>query len=164
MWWAYRKKTSQLVDRLINPFVPHIKSFVKYSTHVTSTYLLIDAILCTLDISSLCTSILLMGSKQSVNYLAVYRGPAHLPLNSYATDLLMVVLENNCFEFDGKYYHQLAGIAMEIKLACSYANILIANFRTNIFILPKPTLTLEEIHIWYLLISTHSISENHPVS
>ena len=59
--------------------------------------------------------------------LAVKRGSTHLPHNTYIIDLLGVVLENNYFEFDGKYYHQMADKAMGIRLEPSYANTFMSN-------------------------------------
>ena len=45
-------------------------------------------------------------------------GPADLPL-TYVTDLLRVVLENNYFEFYGKYYHNWQAKQMGRKLVSS---------------------------------------------
>ena len=41
---------------------------------------------------------------------------------------LELVLTNNHFEFNGKYYYQLSGTAMGAKLAPSYANIFMTKF------------------------------------
>ena len=38
-------------------------------------------------------------------------------------EMLTLVLKNNHFTFDGNHYLQINGIAMETKMAPSYANI-----------------------------------------
>ena len=88
-----------------------------------------DVIMCTFDASSLYTNIPLSKGIQTINeLLAVHRGPTAHSHSSYVIHILRVVFENNIFEFDGKYYHQVAGTAMQTKLAPSYANIFISNF------------------------------------
>ena len=44
--------------------------------------------------------------------LAIHKPPDSLPHNSYIIEFLELVLTNNHFEFNGKYYHQLSGTAM----------------------------------------------------
>ena len=53
---------------------------------------------------------------------------AALPHNHYIIELLELVLTNNHFEFNGRYYHQLSGTAMGTKLAPSYANLFMTQF------------------------------------
>ena len=60
--------------------------------------------------------------------LAIHKPPDSLPHNSYIIELLELVLTNNHFEFNGKYYHQLSVTAMGTKLAPSYANIFMTKF------------------------------------
>ena len=50
-----------------------------------------------------------------------------LPHNSFVNDLLMVVSDNNYFEFDAKVYYQMADTAMGTKLTPSYTNIFISS-------------------------------------
>ena len=45
------------------------------------------------------------------------------------TDLVEIVLKNNTFEFDNKYYKQLFGTAMGTKLAPAYANTFLGNLK-----------------------------------
>ena len=60
--------------------------------------------------------------------LAIHKPPDSLPHNCYIIKLLELVLTNNHFEFNGKYYHQLSGTAMGTKLAPSYANLFVTKF------------------------------------
>ena len=81
-----------------------------------------DMLLCTLDITSLYTNIPHREGIQSIKeFLAIYRHTNTLLDNSYIVELLEVVLTNNCFDFNGKHYHQISGTAMGTKLAPSYA-------------------------------------------
>jgi len=45
--------------------------------------------------------------------------------------LLNITLFNNCFQFDGKFYHQRHGIAMGTPCACTISDIFICNFMGN---------------------------------
>ena len=46
--------------------------------------------------------------------------------------LLEIVLKNNTFEFDNKFYKQLQGTAMGIKLAPAYANLFMGKLEHEI--------------------------------
>ena len=84
-------------------------------------------LLCTLDLTSLCTIIPHNEGIQSISeILAIHRPPNDLPYNSYIIELLEVVLTNNHFEFNGTFYHQVS--AMGTKLAPSYANLFMRTF------------------------------------
>ena len=86
-------------------------------------------LLCTLDITSLYTNIPHNEGIQSTKeMLTIHKPPDSLSHNSYIIELLDLVLTNNHFEFNGKYYHQLSGTAMGTKLAPSYANLFTTKF------------------------------------
>ena len=51
---------------------------------------------------------------------------------THVIDLPRVVLENVCFEYDGKNYYQVVRTAMGTKVVLSYANILVSNFERNL--------------------------------
>ena len=46
--------------------------------------------------------------------------------------LLEIVLKNNTFEFDNKFYKQIQGTAMGTKLAPAYANIFMGRLEHRI--------------------------------
>ena len=105
------------------------KSFVRDSTHMINILkdfrnLPSDAILCALDVASLCTKIPHSECIQAISeLLMVHRSPTELPHNSYVIDLQRVVSENDYIEFVGKYYHRVAGTEMATNLVPSDANI-----------------------------------------
>ena len=81
-------------------------------------------LLCTLNINSLYINIPHdEGIQSTKEMLAIHKPPDSLPHNSYIAELLELILTNNHFEFNGKYYHQMSGTAMGTKLAPSYANL-----------------------------------------
>ena len=86
-------------------------------------------LLCTQDIMNLYTNIPHnKGIQSAKEMLAIHKPPGSLPHNCYIIDLLELVLTNNHFEFNGKYYHQLSGNAMGTKSAPSNANIFMTKF------------------------------------
>ena len=120
----------------IGQIVPSSKSYVRDSTHLIN--ILKDftiqpgILLCTLDVTSLYTNIPHSEGIQSIKeMLAMHKPPDTLPHNSYIIELLELVFTNNHFEFNGEFYHQLSGTAMGTKLSPSYANLFMANLRTN---------------------------------
>ena len=123
----------QFVDHFIGPLVPLIQSFIRDSVHLINMQnelaLQPGMLLCTLDITSLYTNIPHNeGIEVIKEILAIHRPPNDLPHNRYITEPLEVVLTNNHFEFNGTFYHQVSGTALDTKLAPSYANLLRTKF------------------------------------
>ena len=86
-------------------------------------------VLCTLDITSLHTNIPHNEGVQAIKeFLAMHRDISALPHNSYIIEPLQVVLTNNCFDINGRHYHQKSGTAMGTKLTPSYANLFMTKF------------------------------------
>ena len=127
------EKISQFVDHFIGPLS---ESYIRDSTHMTNVLnkfsMLPDALLCTLDITSLYTNIPYNEGIQSIKaFLAIHRHTNALPHNSYIIELLQVVSTNNCSDFNSKHYHQISGTAMGTKLAPSYANLFMTKFEQS---------------------------------
>ena len=127
------EKISQFVDHFIGPLVPLSDSYIRDSTHMINILNKFNVSpemqLCTLDITCLYTNIPHNeGIQSKKEFLAIYRHTNTLPHNSYIAELLEVVLTNNCFDFNGKHYHQISGTAMGTKLAPSYANLFMTKF------------------------------------
>ena len=76
--------------------------------------------LITLDIQSLYTSIT---HEEAIS--ALERVFIHRPLKIFLVDLLTYVLKNNIFQFNGRVYSQICGVAMGTKLAPALATIYI---------------------------------------
>ena len=97
--------------------MPLSQSYIRDSTHlihILSGFTVQPGmLLCTLDITSLYTSIPHNEGIQSTKeILPIHKPPDSLSHNSYIIELLELVLTNNHFEFKGKYYYHLSGTAM----------------------------------------------------
>ena len=113
--------------------MPLSQSYIRDSTHLINILsgftVQPSMLLCTLDITSLYTNIPHNEATESIKrMLAIHKPPVSLPHNSYIIELLELVLTNNHFEFNDKYYHQISGTAMGTKLAPSYANLFMTTF------------------------------------
>ena len=127
------EKISQLVDHFIGQIVPLSQSYIRNSTQLINILngftVQLGMLLCTLGITSLYTNIPHNeGIQLTKEMLAIHKPPDRLPHNRYMTELLELVLTNNHFEFNGKYYYHLSGTAMGTKLAPSYANLFMTKF------------------------------------
>ena len=105
------------------------------------------------NICSLYTKILHSEVIQAISELLVdYMSPTQLPHNSNLIDLWKGVLESNYFEFDGKYYHQVADTAMGTNLVPSYTNIFMSNFESKYaYFYPKQHLLWKRFIDFFLI-------------
>ena len=113
-----------------------------------------DAILCTLDVTSLYTNIPNNEGIIAVNKLLFHnRDPQENPTNHSICRLLDLVLTTNNFEFDNKHFLQIGGTAMGTKLALSFANIFMGDFEDKfIYSYPvKPLIWKRFIHDIFLI-------------
>ena len=122
------ERISQFVDHFIQPLVHKLPSYLRDSTHLinllTGLRLPDDAILASLDVTSLYTNIPnTEGINAAASYLFNYRPPHENPTNASLCKLLELVLTTNNFRFDNKEYLQIGGTAMGTKLAPSFANL-----------------------------------------
>ena len=69
------------------------------------------------------------GCDATYNALLKSRGLVNNPSNLSLKELLAQVLTYNNFKFDGEHYLQVRGTAMGTKLAPSYANIFMSDFK-----------------------------------
>ena len=132
------EKISHMIDIILQPFVPKIKSYVKDTTDFIKKLSSIsldstqDIILCTLDVTSLYTNIPHREGLQAVkNLLTRERPSSYKPSNSYILKLLEMVLKLNNFQFNYKNYLQVNGTAMGTRVAPTYANIFMSEFETK---------------------------------
>ena len=129
------EKISHLVDIILQPFVPNIKSYVKDTTDFLNKVGNInltgksDVIICTLDVTSLYTNIPHKEGIQVIkNLLNSERPNVHNPSNDSVIKLLDFVLTKNSFQFNGKNYLQINGTAMGTRVAPTYANLFMSDF------------------------------------
>ena len=127
------ERVSQFVDRFIQPIVSKLPAYVRDSGHfiniIKDLKLPHDAIIATLDVTSLYTNIPNNEGVESVRkYLHKERDPKLNPTNDSICRLLNLVLTTNNFDLDDKHYLQVGGIAMGTKLATSFANLFMGHF------------------------------------
>ena len=106
-----------------------------------STKLPKDCILCTLDVSSLYTNI---PTEDSI-YAALQpienwenKDPL-CPPTSWLKKLLELILYENVFRFNDKFYIQKQGTAMGTKMAPAYTNIFMGTLKSRIFSETNPS-------------------------
>lgn len=142
---------SGTLDRLLKPLLKYIPSYIRDTKHFLNIIQEIhsldeDEIMVTIDVSALYTSI-----PHSEGLEAVRSALTAHPNPHIGTDviifLLEIVLKNNTFKFDNKYYHQIQGTAMGTKVAPTYANIFMGYIEKKIL----TDLELKARH-WYRFI------------
>ena len=129
------KRISAFVDLFLAPLVKQSKSYVKDTSDFLRKLNDIDSItekdiLVTLDVSSLYTNIPNdEGTEAAYEALSKARIGDLQPSNLSLLEMLAQVLTYNNFQFDGENYLQVGGTAMGTRLAPSYANIFMSNFK-----------------------------------
>ena len=119
---------SQFVDRWLQPHIKktNLPSYLKDSTEflrlIETTKLSPNCMLASIDVSS---NIPHDDGKQSALYYLQnnpdnYTRPKQ-PM--VLTELIDIVLKNNVFEFNNRYYLQIQGAAMDTKIAPAYTNL-----------------------------------------
>ena len=138
------ERISSFIDHIIKPLVPTIPSYIKDSPHLISllenTQIPRDAILATIDVSSLYTNIPQdEGTEACLDALEAQEA-SYIPRNTLR-QLFDIVLRCNVFSFDGQVYQQIQGTAMGTRMAPSYANLFMDRFE-RAFLAQEPILPL----------------------
>ena len=71
-----------------------------------------------------------------------YRQPEQ-PIPEVLSELVNIVLKNNVFEFNNRYYLQIQGTAMGTKMAPAYANLFMGKLEQKFIYIGK-----QHIQIW----------------
>ncbi|CAG2202520.1 unnamed protein product [Mytilus edulis] len=133
------KKTKRNINKLISKF-PHcttekeVDYLTKFEVKTSNFYGLPkihktevkeDAILVSFDVTSLYTNIPHKLGLDAVKFwLESYRHIIDQRFsNNFLLEGLKIILDNNTFFFDGKYYLQISGTAMGTKVAPTYATL-----------------------------------------
>ena len=141
---------SQFVDRWLQPHVKKLPSYLKDSTEflklIETTEFTQHCLLASIDVSSLYTNIPHDDGKQNVLYYLQnnpdnYTRPEQ-PIPEVLTELIDVVLKNNVFEFNNKYFLQIQGTAMGTKMAPAYANLFMGKLEEKLKDLGKSHIKL----------------------
>ena len=125
---------SKFVDFHIKDYVPKIDSYVKDTTHfinILQDYELEPGdLLVTLDVKALYTNIPHAEGLQALNETLTNNNHQNPPPWALVR-LADLVLKNNMFQFNNKFYLQNQGTAMGTKMAPSYAILYMANFEQH---------------------------------
>ena len=127
--------------RDFNPLAKKVPSYVKDTNHFLSICRSIHklsptSILVTADVSALYTSILHEEGLAAIREALSMRS-AQTPPTEVLVTLTRLILTNNIFEFDGKFYRQIQGTAMGTKMAPSYAILFMAQLENALLNYPK---------------------------
>ena len=130
---------SQFVDSHLNPLVPKLPSYIKYTIHFLKKFddlkeLPPGCLLVTLSVSSLYTNIPhnegIEACRKALN------SSGHLSLSHLKTEsiceLTCMMLTMNNIEFDNNYYIQLHGTAMGTRMAPAYANLFMGDLERKL--------------------------------
>ena len=126
---------SEFLDFYLQPLAKSFRSYIKDTNHFLQKIQSLgnipeDAILCTIDVVALYPSI------PHNEGLEVLRKGLHSRADqSVSTDSLMdseVVLKNNMFEFNGRFYHQTIGTAIGTKCAPQYSILFLADLEEKL--------------------------------
>ena len=142
------EKISAFIDHFLQPLLPYIPSFIKDTSHFLQ---ILDnlpvipeqALLATLDVTSLYTNIPLSEAKTTIEkVLTESRSTDEMPKVSSLIAFLDLVFSRNIFTFStGKtleYYLQTNGVSMGSKCAPSVACLYMADFEKR-FVYPYVT-------------------------
>ena len=116
------ERISSFVDSLLQPIAQKQESYIKDTSHfinfIENTPLPDGAVLPTLDVCSLYTN---NPQEEGIDvvgqyYQEHYQSKTPIPTQSLG-DLMRLILKENSFKFNDKYYLQTHGIAMGTKIA-----------------------------------------------
>ena len=118
---------SRFMNLILQPHMKQVRSYCKNATHVVNILKTIrippTSFLASLDVESLYTNISFDMAIEVL--LKIFAKHPRLVLY---LDLLKFVLKNNIFQFSGKIYHQVCGIAMGTTMAPALASIVVARY------------------------------------
>ena len=129
------ERISEFVDHHLRPFAEELPSYVQdttdYLKKVESNPLPNETILVSLDVTSLYTNI---PHEEGVAACkeAWDNKETKVPPTEILTELLLLVLKCNNFEFNEKHYLQIQGTAIGTKLAPSYANVFMGQLENRL--------------------------------
>ena len=135
------RRISSFLDHIIKPLVSTTPSYIKDTPHLLeSTHIPSNAILVTIDVSSLYTNIPQDEGTESCLEAIEAVEASHIPMN-LLQQLFDIVLRCNVFSFDSQVYQQIQGTAMGTRMAPSYANLFMDRFERS-FLAQEPILPL----------------------
>lgn len=145
---------SEFVDFYIKPFAQSLPSYIKDSTDFINKISTLndipeDAILLTLDVTSLYTNIPHEGGLEALKFFLQNRDNTVNPPNDFILDLAGLVMRHNYFVFDRDFYLQTSGTSMGSICAPNYANLYMGFFEHCFVNNPDKNRHLNRILKWY---------------
>ena len=131
------ERLSAFVNKLLQPIAKEQESYLKDSmdfiNFIERTRVPYNAILVSMDVTSLYTNIPQEEGIETVcnAYESFYEGESPIP-TQYLKRALELILQENSFQFTGKYYLQMHGTAMGTKMAIAFANIFVGKVESQI--------------------------------
>ena len=129
---------SQFIDYWLQPLMKALPSYIKDTTQIINELkelkVQCNTLLVTVDVKSLYTCIPHSDGVEACTEALRSSTESYpqRPNLAILSCLLEIVLKNNIFEFDGKFYKQLQGTAMGTKLAPAYANLFMGKLENTI--------------------------------
>ncbi|CAJ0968887.1 unnamed protein product [Ranitomeya imitator] len=117
------------LDEILKTHVTSLNSYTRDSMDllrkIDGLTLEPEALLCSIDVEALYSSIRHCDGLRAVEYFIKSRGQQYSGHNKFTLDLLEFCLTRNFFLFNGSIFHQLRGTAMGNSCAPAYANLLL---------------------------------------
>ena len=130
-------RLSHLMDVILQPFLMHVKSYVRDSMDILNKLPNIvnsSTKLITLDVESLYNNITHnLGLRAIAYWLNTYPEVLDRITPNFVMESIALILENDTFTFDGKYYKQLIGTAMGTKCAPAYAALTLGYLEIGLY-------------------------------
>ncbi|KAJ1127339.1 hypothetical protein NDU88_005742 [Pleurodeles waltl] len=143
---------SEYIDSFLQPLVHNLPSYIQDTRDLLCQLEDIDwsedfMFVC-LDVSSLYTSIPLERGLEMLQLTLSTRDATLYDHRRMLLDLTRLVLENNVFLHDGRWYRQCQGVAMGAKFSPSYANLYMGQFEKKHLWSNCPLNLTEHILYW----------------
>ena len=124
------ERISAFVDTKLKPLVTNIPSFIRDTKHLLSEISALPpfpphALQVTMDVVGLYNNIPHEDGMDACRKFLDQRSACEPP-TAEIVKLIDLVLNLNCFTFNGKHYRQILGTAMGTRMAPSYANLFMA--------------------------------------
>ena len=128
---------SAYLDSVMAPLVKQLPTYAKDSSHALQilesfSFRGSHRYLFTMDIRSLYTVIPNNDGLQALKYHFDLRPEQQPPTNTLVR-LAELVLNLNCFDFDGNYYQQVGGVAMGTKMGHNYTCLFVGYVENKMF-------------------------------
>ena len=145
---------SAFVDAYIKPFAQSLPSYIKDSTDFINKISNIqnipdDALLVTLDVTSLYTNIPHDGGLEALKFFLLHRDDSETPPNDFIIELTNLVMKYNYFKFDNEFYLQTSGTSMGSICAPNYANLYMGYFEHTFVSNPDVNGHFNKILNWF---------------